>query len=196
MHIEREIIMQWLILGVVLWSVIHFLPTLGIGLRNRLIAKMGEGKYRGIFSFIVIASLALVVLGWRSAPEILVYQLPSWSRPVGLLLMIFAFVLFGAAHHSTAIKRFVRHPQLASVVVWSASHLLTNGSIRALALFGGLGIWALIEMLLINAREGAYEKPAAPGWKTEFKGLAISAAIFIVAMLLHPYFAGVSPISR
>jgi uncharacterized membrane protein len=183
-------------IGVVLWSAIHFLPTLGAGFRDRVIGKMGNGKYRGIFSLIVIASLAMMVLGWRSTPELLVYQLPIWTRPVGLLLMIFAFVLFGAAHHSTAIKRFVRHPQLVSLVVWSASHLLTNGTTRAWVLFGGLGLWALVEMPLINRREGAYEKPIAPGWKTEIKGLAISAAIFIAAFSLHPYFAGVSPIPR
>jgi len=188
--------MYWLISGVVLWSAIHFLPTLGVGIRNRLIEKMGDSQYRGVFSLVVVASLTLIVIGWRSTPEVLLYQLPAWSRPVGLLLMIFAFVLFGAAHHSTAIKRFVRHPQLASVIVWSASHLLTNGSTRALVLFGGLCLWALLEIPLINAREGAYEKPPAPGWKTETKGLAISAVIFIVAMLLHPYFAGVSPIPR
>lgn len=76
------------------------------------------------------------------------------------------------------------------------SHLITNGSTRALVLFGGLGVWALIEMPLINARDGAYAKPEAPGLKAELIGLAITAVIFIVALFLHPYFAGVTPIPR
>ncbi len=186
--------MIWLFLGVVVWSGIHFLPTLGRPLRQRLITAWGAGRYRLAFSVVVVASIVLIVVGWRSAPQVALYQLPPWSGPIGFVLMIVAFVLFGAAHHDTAIKRFVRHPQLMSLLVWSISHLITNGTTRALLLFGGLGLWALIQMPLINAREGAYTKPDAPGLKTELKGLAISALIFVVALLLHPYFAGVAPI--
>ena len=78
--------------------------------------------------------------------------------------MFISFVLFGARTTKTAIKRLVRHPMLMGVFVWSLSHLLTNGTTRALILFGGLGVWALIEMPLINAREGARELPESPGF--------------------------------
>ena len=114
--------MVWLVSGVILWSAVHFLPSLGRRFRDGLTEKSGTRAYRGIFSIVVILSLFLIVVGWRSTPEVFVYQLPVWSRPVGLVLMVLAFVLFGAAHHSTAIKRFIRHPQLASVVVWAARH--------------------------------------------------------------------------
>ncbi len=188
--------MTWLILGVTLWSVVHFVPTLAQPLRHRLIAQWGDGRYRAAFSIVVLFAIALIVVGWRSTPQVTLYQLPAWSGPIGFLLMITAFVLFGSAHHDTIIKRVIRHPQLMSMVVWSVSHLITNGSTRALVLFGGLGLWAIVEMPLINAREGEYKKPEAPGFKMELKGLAISAAIFVVALLLHPYFAGVAPIPR
>lgn len=188
--------MLWLILGVILWSVVHFIPTLARPLRQSLIEKLGDGPYRAAFSVVVLISIGLMVIGWRSTPEVTLYQLPGWSGPIGFLLMIFAFILFGASHSKTAIKRVVRHPQLTAMIIWSISHLLTNGSTRALVLFGGLGLWALIEIPLINAREGSYTPPDSPGIKVEMKGLAISAVIFIVALLLHPYFAGVSPIPR
>ncbi|MEA3291880.1 MAG: NnrU family protein, partial [Pseudomonadota bacterium] len=171
--------MIWLVLGVALWSGVHFIPTLARPLRQRLIANWGSARYRLAFSFVVVLSIALMVIGWRSTPEATLYQLPDWSRPIGFLLMIAAFILFGSAHHDTVIKRFVRHPQLMSIIVWAISHLITNGSTRALVLFGGLGFWALIEMPLINAREGAYVKPEAPGLKVELKGLAIGVAIFV-----------------
>lgn len=188
--------MIWLVLGVVLWSGIHFVPTLAIPFRQRLITSWGNGRYQAVFSIIVLSSIVLMVIGWRSTPEVLLYQLPVWSRPVGFVLMIVAFILFGAARRSTAIKRFIRHPQLMSIIVWGISHLITNGTTRAMVLFGGLAIWALLEIPLINSRDGEFVKPDAPGMATELKGLGITAVIFVVALALHPYFAGVSPIPR
>ena len=188
--------MIWLICGVVLWSVVHFVPSLARSFRQSLIGRMGEGPYKGVFTLLIVTSLVSIVLGWRATPDEYLYVLPAWSRTAGLLLMVVSFVLFGAAQYKTVIKRFIRHPMLTAIVVWSISHLLTNGTTRAIVLFGGLGIWALLEMFLINAREGAYTKPEAPGLKTELRGLVISAVIFAVAMFLHPYFAGVSVIPR
>ena len=188
--------MIWLILGIALWSGIHFVPILARPFRERLIANWGVTRYRLVFALFILISIGFMVIGWRSTPEVVLYELPSWVRSIGFLLMIVAFVLLGSAQHPTVIKRFIRHPQLSSIVVWAVSHLITNGSTRALVLFGGLGVWALIEIPLINARDGAYSKPEAPGMKAELRGLLITAVIFIVALFLHPYFAGVSPIPR
>lgn len=184
--------MIWLVLGLLLWSAVHSVPTLAQPLRQRLIDSLGKGPYRAVFSLVVVASIVLMVIGWRATPVAVLYHPPAWAGPIGFVLMIVAFVLLGASQYATAIKRFVRHPQLTAIVVWSVSHLITNGSTRALVLFGGLGVWALIEMRLINAREGVYKRPAAPGWQAELRGLAISAIIFAIAVALHPYFAGVS----
>ena len=186
--------MIWLIAGVLLWSVTHFIPTLARPLRQSLIDRLGNNAYRGVFSLLILISIGLMVLGWRTTPETTVYQLTLWSRPVGFLLMIMSFILFGAANYTTAIKRTLRHPMLTGMIIWATSHLLTHGSTRALVLFGGLGIWALIEIPLINARDGAYSPPDSPGFKAELKGIAISAVVFIVVVLLHPYFTGVSPL--
>lgn len=186
--------MIWLVAGVLLWSAIHLIPTLARPLRQSLIERMGNNAYRGVFSLLILISIGLIVVGWRSTPETTVYQLPYWSRPVGFLLMIVSFILFGAANYTTAIKRILPHPMLTGMIIWAISHLLTNGSTRALVLFGGLGIWAIIEIPLINARDGAYSPPDPPGFKAELKGVTISAVVFIVVVFLHPYFAGVSPL--
>jgi uncharacterized membrane protein len=110
--------------------------------------------------------------------------------------MLIAVMLFGAAQQPTRIKQYVRHPQLTGMAVWSGSHLLSNGDSRSLVLFGGLGIWALIEMLLINKREGAWQRPYGPALSVEIRGIVISAVVFFVLAYLHPYFAGVSAIPR
>lgn len=180
-----------LIGGVILWCVLHLVPTLARPLRQSIIDKIGNNPYRGLFSLLILSALVMIVFGWRSIPENYVYQLPAWSRTAGMLLMIVAFILFGATHYPTVIKRLVRHPMLTAVAVWSVSHLLSNGTTRALVLFGGLGVWAILEILLINRREGAWEKPQAPGIGREIRGLLISLVIFGVAVYFHKYFAGV-----
>ena len=180
-------------LGILLWIVVHLVPTIGQPLRADLIDRLGANGYRGVFSLAILTSLVLIVIGWRSTPESYLYVLPPWSRDVGFVLMVLSFVLIGAAHYKTGIKRVISHPMLAGVAVWATAHLLMNGTTRALVLFGGLGVWALIEIPLINKREGAKEAPVSPGFSGELKGLFISAIIFMVVLFLHPYFAGVSP---
>ena len=188
--------MSILIIGVILWCGVHLVPSIAAAIRQSTIDRIGNGPYRGLFSLAILAAMVLIVIGWRSTPEQYLYVLPPWSRWAGFALMIISFVLLGASHYATAIKRFIRHPMLLGVFVWSVSHLLTNGTTRAWILFGGLGLWALIEMPLINRRKGVGELPDAPGALAEVRGLVISAIIFTVVLFLHPYFAGVSPLPR
>jgi len=186
--------MNLLIAGVLLWTIGHLFPSFAPGVRQNLIDKLGAGPYRGVFSLVIVSALVLIVLGWRSTSEEYLYVLPVWSRQLGFVLMYFSVFLLGAAHGKSLIKRYIRHPMLMGVFVWSVSHLLTNGTTRSLILFGALGLWALIEMPLINARNRDWVRPEATPLAGELKGLVISAVVFAVLIWLHPYFAGVSPI--
>ena len=188
--------MVWLYLGVFLFMMVHFVPGLAPGLRNTVIERVGENSYKGIFSLVLLAAIVLIVVGWRSAIPQLVYLPPSWGTPLASVLMLISVMLFGAALQPTRIKRYIRHPQLTGLAVWSGAHLLSNGDSRSLVLFGGLGVWALIEMLLIDRREGDWRRPFGPALSIEIRGIVISAVIFFVLVYLHPYFAGVSPIPR
>lgn len=185
--------MIWLILGVGLWSAVHFIPTIGIALKSRLKHSVGENGYKIGFSLLVVLSVVLMVVGWRATEPSALYVPADWSGPAAMVLMVVGFILFGAAQHPSRIKRFIRHPQLTGLIVWSVAHLLSNGDSRSVILFGGIGLWALLEMPLINARDGKWVKPDSPSIGIELRGLAISLAIFAVALILHPYFAGVSP---
>jgi uncharacterized membrane protein len=185
--------MTFLILGVALWSAAHFIPVGATGLRGNLVSNIGEGPYKGLFSLTLIGSVVLMVLGWRSITPNLVYDPPAFGAIIMAPLMLFAFALLGAANYKTNIKRLIRNPMLTGVVVWSVAHLATNGDDRSIALFGGMGLWALIMILLGNKRDGAYEKPEALPFKAEVKGFLITLVVFVVIILLHPYFAGVSP---
>lgn len=188
--------MIWLCIGVVLFMLVHFVPSLARGFRGSLIERLGADRYRGLFVLLLVSSIALMVFGWRTTTPSLVYLPPSWATPFTSVLMLISVMLFGAAHQPTRIRRFVRHPQLSGMIVWSLSHLLSNGDSRSLILFGGLGLWALIEMFLINRREGDWVRPYGPALAVEVRGIVISAAIFFGLVFLHPYFAGVSVLPR
>ena len=90
------------------------------------------------------------------------------------------------------IKRFLRHPMLSGVVLWAIGHLLMNGDDRSLVLFAGIGIWAVLEILLINRRQGAYEKPPVIPVVRDLIPLAAGAVVFAVFLFLHPWLFGVS----
>ena len=188
--------MTLLIIGVLLWAGIHLVKALAPSMRQGMIDSMGKKAYRGLVALGIFGSLVLIVLGWRSTPEEYLYVLPTWTRTVAFLLICASFVVLGSAHYPSAIKRVIRHPMLTGLVIWAAGHLIVNGTVRAWVLFGGLGVWALLEIILINRREGPYTRPEAPGFGTELKGVFISGAILLVVLLGHPYFAGVSPFPR
>ncbi len=183
--------MTLLIAGLLLWTIVHFIPSMAISLKHALVGGLGKRGYTISFSALIVGSLVLIVLGWRSATPSHLYALPEVVRPVSILLMVLAFLLFGAARRPTRIRGFVRHPQLSSIMVWSTAHLLLNGDSRSVVLFGWLGIWAVAEMFLINKRDGNWVKEAAPSWAQEAKGVVITLVILAVVAAAHPYIAGV-----
>ena len=184
--------MTLLVAGVLLWSVAHFFPIVAVKQRSSLISAIDAGPYKGLFALTIVASIVLMVLGWRASEFVAVYDSPSWARHVTMLVMLVAFLLFGASAYPSSIKRVLRHPMLSSVVVWGAAHLLSNGDQSSIILFGGLGLWALISIFLINKRDGEWEKPETGSIVRQIRGLVISVVILVIVMFLHPYFTGIA----
>jgi len=185
--------MVWLVLGVLLWSGLHFLPMAARPLRAACIDRVGEGPYKGLFSLGLIGAIALMVMGWGQMAPIPVYAPPDWSRAVASPLMLVAFILFVASGVPTHLKRVLRHPQLTGLAVWAAAHLLANGDRRALILFGGLGAWALVSMLLLNRRDGEWQKPEPLPLSAELKPVVGGLVGFGLLFFAHAWLFGVSP---
>ena len=184
--------MGLLIAGLLVWSLVHLIPSLAAPVKQKLTTQLGEKVYKLLFAVLIFAALALIIFGWRSTVPSYLYQLPEFTRHIAMLLVLFAFILMGASNYPTRIKQFIRHPQLTGVIVWAFAHLMLNGDSRSVLLFGGMGLWAILEIIFINRREGAWVKQTVPGWAREIRGLAISLVVFVVVVMLHPYIAGVS----
>ena len=187
--------MTKLVIGVLLWSFMHFLPAVDAGFRKSMIAKLGENPYKGIFSLLMALSIYLMISGWQATIPELVYAAPAWGRHGTMLLVLVAFVLLSAPYPPNNIKRILRHPQLTGLACWGAGHLLSNGEMRSIVLFGGLAAWAVIEMLLLNRRDGAWTRPDPAPLKNDILLVVAGIVIYAVFLFSHQWLFGVSPIN-
>lgn len=184
-----------LIGGLLLWSAVHYIPGMMPDLRVKLIDKLGAGPYKGLFALSIIGSIVLIVFGWKATTPEFIYQPPSFGPMVTMLLMIFALFLFGCSHGTANIKRVIRHPQLTAVIVWASAHLFSNGDKRSIILFGGMIIWAVTEILVINKRDGEWQKQGPVSWGRDLKIFAIGLVVYVALIFGHPYFTGFPVVS-
>jgi len=175
-----------LTLGVLLWSLAHFYKRLMPEHR----AKLGE-KGKGFVALALVLSLLLVIFGYRSAEFLPVWSPPSFFTYLNNLLMLGAFFLFGMSATTGRLRGYMRHPQLAAVKVWAIAHLLVNGDLASIILFGGMLVWAILSVVLIN-RAGAWERPEPGDAKKDKLLVIITIVSFIVVATIH-MLLGVSP---
>jgi uncharacterized membrane protein len=183
--------MTVLIIGLLLFTLVHLYPSLFVAGRDRLVERLGRQAYRGLFSVAIVAGLILIVIGWRAATPTAVYSPPFVAGPVTAIIVLAAFVFFVATQTPTNIKRYVRHPQMLAVILWSVAHLLVNGDSRSVLLFGGLGVWAILEILLCNRRDGDWRKPDPSPRKWDVITVLAGAIGYFLILFLHETLFGV-----
>ncbi len=184
--------MLLLALGLVLWSLVHLLKAAAPEMRAGLVSRLGLMPYKGLVSVLLLISVLLIVFGWRSvtAPAG-VYLPPAWGFVPGLILIYLGLVLMAAANMPSNLKQWVRHPQLTGFMLWALAHLLLNGDGRSLLLFGGLGLWALLEMVFINRRDGIWIRPGRVSLAKDAGVLVAGVVAFVLLGLAHPWLTGV-----
>ena len=185
--------MVLLIVGILLFAGVHLVPSLAPALKASWLGRLGEGGYKGTFSLLLLASFALIITGWRSTQPEFIYTPSAALHHPALLLLVIAFLLMVVSSRKSRLGLLLRHPQLSGVTVWGIAHLLLNGDNRSLVLFGGLGLWALVEMPLINRRDGPRETPEAVPAAADVKLVVVALVAFGVLYVVHPWIAGVSP---
>jgi uncharacterized membrane protein len=143
--------MSWLIAGLALFLGVHVFSSLRSA-RARLVAKLGEGPYKGFYALLSLAGFGLIVAGMGKAPSIDLWNPPAWGRYAAIWFMPFALILLAAAFIPGNLKRFTAHPMLWAITLWALVHLLANGDLAGLLLFGGFGLYALYAMWSQNRR--------------------------------------------
>ena len=187
--------MSLLILGLILFLGAHLFTTFREA-RAAVIGRFGEGPYKGLYSLISLAGLALIVIGFgncRSAGYIQVWHPPfPLFHPVALLLLWFAFVALVATYApSSRIKFLLRHPMLVAVKAWALSHLLVNGDLGSMLLFGALLAWAIYDRIAVKRRGDAGASPT--GWSVnDALVVAIGTAAYVAMIWLHDSLIGVA----
>ena len=186
--------MTILSLGVVLWAAIHMFPAYAPATRADWAGRLGEERWRGVFSLAILATIGLMIWGWHaSAGAGFVWSPPLWMWHVNNLLMVGAMITLGAGHMKSNLRRHLRHPMLTAALLWAVAHLLANGDLRSVALFGGLGLWAVAAQILANRRDGPWERPPASPRRKDVLAVVAGVAVYGVVALLHPWVFGVSP---
>jgi uncharacterized membrane protein len=141
--------MALLVCGLALFFAVHLVPVLP-SFRMRLVERLGQGPYRGLFSLASIAGLVLIVFGYGQMQGLVrgnpgLWTPPTWIKHVVLLLMIPAAILLVAAYVPSRIRSAVRHPMLVALAIWAFAHLLANGDLASLLLFGSFLGFAIID---------------------------------------------------
>jgi uncharacterized membrane protein len=155
--------MAWLILGLLLFLGIHSVSIVAPGWRDAQVARLGERAWKGVYSVVSIVAFVVLVVGYgmarQSAPVL--YTPPTGMRHVTLLLMLPVFPLIVSAYFPGRIQAALQHPFLLGVMLWALAHLLANGTLADLLLFGGFLAWAIADRISV-ARRPARPLPGAP----------------------------------
>jgi uncharacterized membrane protein len=184
--------MTLLVLGIAIFLGIHLLPTVP-GLRDRLAARLGANGYRALFSLLSLAGLALLVYGFAKAPLIEIWTPPPFTRWVAIVLMWPAFVFLAAAYLPGEIKARLKHPFLVAVKTWALAHLIANGDLASIILFGAFLAYAVYDRIALKGRRPtALIAARGPGARrNDLLALALGTALYLAFLLwLHPLLIG------
>jgi uncharacterized membrane protein len=178
-----------LVSGLIIFFGTHLSPGV-FGLRPLLVRKLGEGRFRGSYIACSVIGMLLIIGGKAYAPYIGLYLPPVWARPVVPALMACACILLTTLFIPSNLRRLTRHPMLSAVSLWSAAHLLANGDVASIAMFGGFGAYALISIRSLNRRGKKQDTTHYPRLND---GMVIVAGLGIFAggAFIHPYIVGV-----
>lgn len=188
-----------LILGLLLFLGAHSVSIINDPWRNRMQARLGEIGWKGAYSLISIAGFVLIVHGYAAArlDPVVLYTPPTALRHVALLLLVPVFPLLLSTYLPGRIKSAVKHPMLVATKLWALAHLLANGNLADVLLFGGFLAWAVADRISLKRRNPRPLHTAPAGKVNDLIAVVGGLALYVgFVMWLHVWLIGVSPISR
>src|ERR1019366_1857708 len=188
--------MALLIAGLIVFLGVHSIAIFSPDARARALKHWGEGPWKAGYGLISLVGFALVIYGFgfaRQAPVVL-YTPPLWMQHAAVLFMLPVFPLLLAAYLPGRIKAATKHPMLAAVKFWAFSHLLANGTLADVLLFGGFLAWAVMDRISLKRRSQAI-RTAPPGRFNDFIAIVLGLALYVVFIgWAHVRLFGVSPL--
>ncbi|MEP6998101.1 MAG: NnrU family protein [Betaproteobacteria bacterium] len=190
--------MSLLILGLIVFLGAHSLRIFADSWRTAQVARMGEGPWKGLYSLVSIAGFVLLIWGFgrARADTTVLWQPPSWTHYVAALFTLVAFVLVVAAYvRGTRIKSVLHHPMILGAKSWAFGHLIANGTLADVVLFGGFLVWAIVDFGASRRRDRAVAT-VYPAGTAGRDAIAIAIGVLawaVFAFYLHERWIGVLP---
>ena len=189
--------MTLLILGLILFFGLHSVSIVAPAWRDAQVARRGERAWKGIYAVLSIVGFVLLVYGYgqsRLAPIVL-YTPPTALRHLALLLMLPVFPLLLAAYLPGRIQTAAKHPMLAATKLWATAHLLANGNLGDVLLFGSFLAWAVADRISLKRRVVRPLRAAPAGPANDAIALVAGLALYaLFVWRVHAWLIGVSPL--
>jgi uncharacterized membrane protein len=188
--------MALLIAGLIVFLGVHSFAIFAPALRERALRRLGEPTWKGLYSVASLAGFVMLVYGFglaRQSPVVL-YVPPGWMRHVTFLFMLPVFPLLLAANLPGRIKTATKHPMLAAVKFWAFGHLLSNGMLADVLLFGGFLAWAVVDRISLKRRT-QHLRMMPPGRFNDAIAVVLGLALYVFFIVwAHLRLFGVSPL--
>ena len=186
--------MGWLVAGLIIFFTVHSISIVNEPWRDRMVAKLGEGPWKGVYSVVATIGFFLIVWGYGLARQetAVIYFPAPWLMHMSMLLLIPVFPLLLATYLPGRIRVVARHPMLIATILWAFAHLLVNGRLTDILLFGSFLVWSGLDLFSMRQRVQR-PVPSAPALRfndliTMVLGLALYS-MFVV--WLHSMLIGV-----
>ncbi len=190
--------MTLLILGLIVFIGAHAVPIFAPQ-RRAMVERYGEMSVKGLVGLLSLVGIVAIFVGYGQArfsgiPPL--YQPPFWMGHITLVLMIPSIILLVAAYVPCRIKAWTKHPMLASIKIWAVAHLLANGEVQSVLLFGSFLVWAIVARISAKRRERngyltPYTLPADTPAANDLIVVVIGATIYVAILLwLHQLLFG------
>lgn len=193
--------MMVLIVGLILFLGVHLLPT-SPELRDGLKMRLGDGPYKIIFSLLSLAGVVIIVLGYHKlqlhpGKNPILWEPPVWTRHIAVALMLPAMILLVASLIPSRIRTAAKHPMLAAIKIWAFAHLIANGDLGSLLLFGSFLAFAVYDRISVKSRAalGPLGTAAPASALNDVLVVVIGTALYLVLLFGgHTWLIGVAPI--
>lgn len=187
-----------LIIGLIVFLGVHSVRIFVDSWRTKQLARLGEMTWKGLYSLIAIVGFVLIVWGYGEAraTPIVLWDPPVWTRHVASLLVLASFILIAAAYiPQTRIKVAVGHPMVLGVKLWAFAHLLANGTLADLILFGGFLVWAIADFIAARRRDRVAGTVTTKGPVMRDVTAIVAGIVgwWVFAFYLHAWWIGVRP---